>query len=184
MGGIVGLLANGLFAATYIVGLDGVNADAALYPGGFIEHHYSQLYKQLAYVCAAIAWSFVMSAILAFLINLVPGLKLRASDDAELLGMDDDQVGEFAYDYVEVRRDYLAWTPATADQSGDQSEVKPETMYGIPLHRDMASGDDSGANGEKPNGGNATELNGRTIEEMSQSSPRALSEAEKSERKA
>ena len=26
--------------------------------------------------------------------------------------MDDDQLGEFAYDYVEVRRDYLAWTPA------------------------------------------------------------------------
>lgn len=28
--------------------------------------------------------------------------------------MDDDQLGEFAYDYVEVRRDYLAWTPEQA----------------------------------------------------------------------
>ena len=40
-----------------------------------------------------------------------PGLKLKASEEAELLGMHDDQLGEFAYDYVEVRRDYLAWAP-------------------------------------------------------------------------
>ena len=53
----------------------------------------------------------MVSAGVAFLVNLVPGLKLRASEGAELLGMDDDQLGEFAYDYVEVRRDYLAWTP-------------------------------------------------------------------------
>ncbi len=43
-----------------------------------------------------------MSAILAKIIDLIPGLHLRASEEAELFGMDDDQHGEFAYDYVEV----------------------------------------------------------------------------------
>ena len=37
--------------------------------------------------------------------NLIPGLSLRASEEEEALGMDDAQLGEFAYDYVELRRE-------------------------------------------------------------------------------
>lgn len=36
--------------------------------------------------------------------NLVPGLSLRASSAEEEIGMDDCQLGEFAYDYVELTR--------------------------------------------------------------------------------
>jgi Amt family ammonium transporter len=79
-----------------------------------------------------------MSTILALIINLIPGLKLRASEEAELLGMDDDQLGEFAYDYVEVRRDYLAWTPAAAEPALEGS-VPPQHMYGTPAHSEMAN---------------------------------------------
>ena len=39
--------------------------------------------------------------------NLIPGLRLRASEEAEVLGMDDAEIGEFAYDYVELTRDVL-----------------------------------------------------------------------------
>lgn len=50
--------------------------------------------------------------------NLVPGLSLRASEDEEALGMDDAQLGEFAYDYVELRREF-------ADViMGEESDVK------------------------------------------------------------
>jgi len=138
VGGMLGLLANGFFSATYIVGLDGVNADATLYPGGWITHNYKQLYKQFAYICAVSAYSFVVSVILAFIINHIPGLHLRASEEAELLGMDDDQLGEFAYDYVEVRRDYLAWTPSDPEH-GENGTVHPQHLYGTPQHREMVS---------------------------------------------
>jgi Amt family ammonium transporter len=136
--GMLGLLANGLFSATYIIGLDGVNADASLYPGGWIKHNWAQLYKQFGYVVAVTAYAFVVSALLAFIINLIPGLHLRASEEAELLGMDDDQLGEFAYDYVEVRRDYLAWTPATADQA-PHGDVPSHERHGIPQFSEMLS---------------------------------------------
>lgn len=135
--GMLGLLANGLFAADYIIGLDGVNT--GLYPGGWITHNYRQLYVQFAYVCAATAYAFVVSAILAFVIDKIPGLHLRASEEAELLGMDDDQLGEFAYDYVEVRRDYLAWTPAKGDPNSN-SDVPQGDRYGIPQHSQMLEG--------------------------------------------
>jgi ammonium transporter, Amt family len=40
--------------------------------------------------------------------NLIPGLSLRASAEEEDMGLDDAQLGEFAYDYVELRRDASA----------------------------------------------------------------------------
>lgn len=32
--------------------------------------------------------------------HYIPGLRLRASENAEILGIDDAEMGEFAYDYV------------------------------------------------------------------------------------
>jgi len=32
--------------------------------------------------------------------HFTPGLRLRASEQAEILGIDDAEMGEFAYDYV------------------------------------------------------------------------------------
>jgi Amt family ammonium transporter len=107
--GMIGLFFNGLFAADYVVGLDGFNIGIG--GQGWVDKNWARLYKQIAYIVACTAYAFVVSALIAYAINFVPGLKLRASEEAELLGMDDDQLGEFAYDYVEVRRDYLAWTP-------------------------------------------------------------------------
>lgn len=133
--GIVGLIFNALFGEDKVAGLDGVNTGSHV--GGWVIHNYRQLYRQIAYVCATCGYSFVMSALIAFLINLVPGLKLRASEEAELLGMDDDQLGEFAYDYVEVRRDYLAWTPQKHEQLADGHQIPAHNRYGIDEHSNM-----------------------------------------------
>jgi Amt family ammonium transporter len=50
-------------------------------------------------------YSFFGTCIILFVMNLIPGLSLRASEEDEALGMDDAQLGEFAYDYVELRRE-------------------------------------------------------------------------------
>lgn len=131
----MGLIFNALFGANYIIGLDGVNN--GVFPGGWLDHHYAQLYIQIAYIVAAAAYSFVISAIIAKLIDLVPGLHLRASEEAELMGMDDDQLGEFAYDYVEVRRDFLAWTPAKEEPVGNGHRIVPQ--HGIEEHQNLAN---------------------------------------------
>lgn len=59
---------------------------------------------QIAGTVAAFAWSFTLTCLILFLLNLVPGLSLRATPEEEELGMDDVQLGEFAYDYVELTR--------------------------------------------------------------------------------
>ena len=157
VGGMIGLMANAIFGADYIVGLDGVmtgssNPTTGTGIGGWVIHNYRQFYIQLAYVCAATGYAFVMSAILAYIVNAIPGLHLRASTEAELLGMDDDQLGEFAYDYVEVRRDYLAWTRSSDDQREKDQDIPMHERYGIGEHKDMANPSksrDSSSSGEQ-----------------------------------
>jgi len=155
--GMVGLIFNALFAADYIIGLDGVNT--GLINGGWLNHNYKQLYIQVAYIVACTAYAFTVSALLAFIINKIPGLHLRASEEAELLGMDDDQLGEFAYDYVEVRRDYLAWTPAKDEPEKTESKVNPSDRHGIPQHSDMIQGQ-SPDNSSNENGHEHTGIQG------------------------
>jgi Amt family ammonium transporter len=140
--GMVGLLANALFGADYIVGLDGVttgatNPTTGTGIGRWVTHNYRQFYIQLAYVVAVTAYLFVVSAILAYAVNAIPGLHLRVLTEAELIGMDDDHLGEFAHDYVEVQRDYLAWARSGDEQKGVGEEIPMHKRYGIGEHKDM-----------------------------------------------
>lgn len=141
LAGVIGLFFNGFLGSDAIVGLDGVNTGLGY--GGGLSGNWKQVYIQIAYIVACSAYAFVMSAIIAYAINFTPGLKLRASEEAELLGMDDDQLGEFAYDYVEVRRDYLAWTPAKGEHDGQQS-IGAKDRHGIGEHSTMLEGKSSG----------------------------------------
>lgn len=63
-----------------------------------------------------------------------------ASAEAELMGMDDGQLGEFVYDYVEVRRGYLAWARSGDGQRGVDEEIPMHERYGIGEHKDMLGG--------------------------------------------
>jgi Amt family ammonium transporter len=107
--------------SSYIAALDGFSS----IPGGWIEKNYVQLGYQLAGSVAGFSWSFVLTCIILFLMNLIPGLSLRVSADEEDLGLDDGQLGEFAYDYVELTRhvsDVLPGSEALAGTSAHSSE--------------------------------------------------------------
>ena len=166
LAGMIGLMFNALFGVDYVVGLDGVNTgvsnpETGTGIGGWPIGNYRQFYIQLAYIVAATAYAFVVSAILAYIVNYIPGLHLRASDEAELLGMDDDQLGEFAYDYVEVRRDYLAWTPGQGgDNVGVDPEMPQEQRHGISEHQTMIK---QGSNGEGSDSTAADEKQGGQV---------------------
>ena len=63
-----------------------------------------------------------MTCIILFLMNLIPGLSLRVNSEDEELGLDDAQLGEFAYDYVELRRHTDDSIPSAADEIVGESE--------------------------------------------------------------
>lgn len=88
VGGVVGSLLVGLFAT------GGVQSDAkGLFYGGGLD----QLGKQAAGVFGVLAYSLVVSAILAFLIDKTIGM--RVSEDDEVSGIDQVEHAETAYDY-------------------------------------------------------------------------------------
>ncbi len=74
-------------------------------PGGWLNHNWIQLAYQLADSTSGFAYSFCGTYLILFLMNLIPGLSLRASAEEEEMGIDEAQLGEFAYDYVELKRD-------------------------------------------------------------------------------
>ena len=77
------------FATNAIIELDGVNYTIQ---GGFLDHNWKQLYIQIAYIVATSSYTFVVTAALAMLLNYVPGLHLRSTEEGETLGMDDMEV--------------------------------------------------------------------------------------------
>lgn len=92
VGGIVGNILTAFFAADYIAHLDG----SSQIDGGWLNRHWVQLGYQVADSVAGFAYAFGGTCIILFAMNLIPGLSLRASEDAEILGIDDAELGEFA----------------------------------------------------------------------------------------
>jgi len=107
----------------YIAHLDGFSE----IPGGWLNRHWIQLAYQLADCVSGFVYSFFGTCIILFLMNLVPGLSLRASEEEEMMGLDESQLGEFAYDYVELRRDFadvIVGEEQSAKGSGSVQGVK------------------------------------------------------------
>jgi Ammonium Transporter Family len=76
----------------YIAHLDGYT----VIPGGWVNRNYIQLAYQLSDSVTGFAYSFVGSCIILFVMDFIPGLSLRSSEDDEIMGIDDAEIGEFA----------------------------------------------------------------------------------------
>ncbi|KIK36354.1 hypothetical protein CY34DRAFT_811359 [Suillus luteus UH-Slu-Lm8-n1] len=110
IGGIVGNILTGLFAQASVAGADGITTIR----GGWLDQNYPQLGIQLADSVSGLAYSFVMTTIILWIMHFTPGLRLRCDEETEILGVDDAEMGEFAYDYV-----------------GIESELMPRSEYNI-----------------------------------------------------
>ena len=121
IGGLIGNLLTGVFAADYIAHLDGTTK----IPGGWINGNWIQIAYQLADSIAGMIYSFLVTSLIllsmSFVGRFVPALKLRINSQEEEAGMDEVEIGEFAYDYVELARE-----AARADLP-DEHELRSNT---------------------------------------------------------
>ncbi|KAJ3317757.1 hypothetical protein HDU76_001067 [Blyttiomyces sp. JEL0837] len=95
VGGFLGNILTGIFAQKWIAALD-----TTVINGGWVDGFYKQVGYQFAGSTAIAAYSFVLSYIILFGINMIPGLHLRPVEDDELLGGDLGEMGEVAYELV------------------------------------------------------------------------------------
>lgn len=96
IGGICGAFMTGLFATSSISALDG----SSMYPGA-IDGNGKQVYLQLAEIGAISGYSFTVSCVLLYILKLIPGMKLRVEEEAEMIGLDkaqfiDEQIGDWS----------------------------------------------------------------------------------------
>ncbi|KAL0065395.1 hypothetical protein AAF712_007603 [Marasmius tenuissimus] len=101
VGGVIGNILTGIFAQKEIAALDGI-ADI---PGGWLDRHFVQLGYQVADSVAAMGYSFVVTTIILWAMHFIPGLRLRGTEEAEIVGLDEYSLGEFAYDYVGIEQE-------------------------------------------------------------------------------
>jgi len=85
-GGFIGDILTGFFAANYVPAMDGVSG--ASYAGGWWNRNFKQVGYQLAAATACASWAFVVSCILLFIINKIPGCHIRATEEDEVRGLD------------------------------------------------------------------------------------------------
>lgn len=142
VGGLVGDLLTGLFAADYIAHLDG----ATEISGGWLNHHYIQLAYQLCDGVTGMAYSFVLSCLILFILNFIPGLHLRASEQEEVMGMDETEVGEFACKFPQLCPSIFPMNLDTNRSPDDYVEVSRDVLHAVehhplPTHRDTRSSD-------------------------------------------
>ncbi|CAI2163634.1 17837_t:CDS:2 [Funneliformis geosporum] len=117
VGGIVGNLLTGIFAQQSVIILDGQEL-----PGGWLNGNWVQLGYQAADSLAGLLYSFVVTFIILFLMDKVPGLSLRADPESEARGLDETELGELAYYHV----DRLI---SVNTRTGETKTVKEETIH-------------------------------------------------------
>jgi Amt family ammonium transporter len=126
VGGFVGNICTGFFAADYIAHLDGFT----VIKGGWVNRHWIQMGYQLADSVTGGVYSFAGTCIILGCIDGIgkffPVLKLRATEEEEILGIDDVEIGEFAYDYVELTREVK-----TTDDEDEMSRTSGDHHHGM-----------------------------------------------------
>lgn len=107
IGGMCGAFLTGIFATASVSSLDGVT----LASGG-IDGNGVQIAKQLAEIAAIAGWSFTLSFIMLMILKYIPGLHLRVTDEAEMIGLDLDQFTD------EVVGEWSLFTDETTGRQG------------------------------------------------------------------
>lgn len=90
--------------SNYIAHLDGFS----VINGGWLNHHWVQLGYQVADSVSGASYSFVGTCLILGLLDFIgrylPALRLRASAEEEILGIDDVEIGEFAVSHSFVAK--------------------------------------------------------------------------------
>ncbi|KAG2033882.1 ammonium transporter AmtB-like domain-containing protein [Suillus americanus] len=139
IGGIVGNILTGLFAQASVAGADGI----AVIPGGWLDHNYRQLGIQLADSVSGLSYSFVMTTIILWIMHYIPGLRLRCDEETEILGVDDAEMGEFAYDYVGVETELIPRSEYNVGASSGNREPQHTTATTSQISEEKHNGEEN-----------------------------------------
>lgn len=94
-GGIIGATLTGVFATKTVAGYDGVTE----IDGGWIDGNFKQIGYQIAGWTSITAWTIVFTLVILFIVDHIPGLRIRATPEGEEMGMDLYEMAETADEF-------------------------------------------------------------------------------------
>ncbi len=124
-----------LFTEVSTSGFDGIS----VIDEGWIDHHYIQSRYQLADSVSGVRYIFVMTTIILWIMHFIPGCQLRGSEEVEVSGLDNHDMGEFSYDYIGLEQDVGGDGDAFSSMAGGRE----------PRHLSHHCGSDKGSLVEK-----------------------------------
>jgi len=119
IGGVVGNILTGVFAQASVAGFDG----RTYIKGGWLDGHWAQVGFQLANSVAGMSYSFVVTTLILWVMHFIPPLCLRCSEETEIIGVDDGEMGEYAYDSVGVDLE-LGLRQIYSENGGDMEPMR------------------------------------------------------------
>jgi ammonium transporter, Amt family len=120
IGGMCGAFLTGIFASASVSSLDGFTI-----AHGGIDGYGTQIAKQLAEIAAIAGWSFTCSVIMLFALKYIPGMHLRISDEAEMVGLDLDQFSD------ELIGEWSLFQDENGGRRGSMAQVNAKITHGI-----------------------------------------------------
>jgi Amt family ammonium transporter len=105
--------------------------DGVTQASGGIDGNGIQVGKQFAEITAISAYSFIVTTLLLLILKYIPGMHLRVTEEAEILGLDidqffDEQIGDWSMFEELDRRALKGSSPATpkVEEAPTAGEVK------------------------------------------------------------
>lgn len=95
VGGILGNLLTGIFADKSVAAVDG-----QIIEGGWLDGNWKQMGIQAIDSVVGFGYAFVVTTIILFVINKIPGLSLRVDSETEEIGLDNAELGFSMYEHV------------------------------------------------------------------------------------
>ncbi len=95
LGGIVGNLMTGIFADKSVAAVDG-----QIIEGGLIDGNWMQIGIQALDTVAGFGYAFIVTTVILFVINKIPGLSLRVDKEIEQSGLDKAELGFSMYEHI------------------------------------------------------------------------------------
>ncbi|KAJ3076288.1 hypothetical protein HDU98_004587 [Podochytrium sp. JEL0797] len=111
VGGAFGMILTGIFAQHTVTNIDAGSGT----PTGWLDGAWIQIPIQLAGIASVALWTALCTAAIVLFINMIPGLKMRCSKEAELMGLDAYEVGEDCYP--------VAYSPVATSALPEKCEV-------------------------------------------------------------
>jgi Amt family ammonium transporter len=121
VGGVTGNILTGIFAQRSVSLLGGSEIPI----GGMLDGHHVQVAYQLASSVAGLGYSFIVTYVILFILDKIPGLNLRLEQEEEEMGVDETELGEVAYYFVDKVK-------TSCQQKHDQKPMQMQTTTHYP----------------------------------------------------